>query len=164
MKILFKNSKEPMFLLELPLMSLPQSLRNTKTFTKHEVTRKWRLIDAEGKILGRLATEIANALRGKDKPEFSPNQDVGDFIVVINAEKIKVSGAKETDKLYHRHTGFIGGHKTETLASLRQRRPNEIIRRAVKGMLPHNRLSERLITKLNIYTGTEHPHEAQLAA
>lgn len=145
-------------------MSLPKSLRNTKTFSKTEVDRNWRIIDAEGKILGRLATEVANALRGKDKPEFTPNQDCGDFIIVINADKIQVSGNKETEKLYHRHTGYIGGHKTESLANLRKRRPTEIIRRAVKGMLPHNRLSERLITKLKIYAGSEHPHQAQLAA
>ncbi len=135
----------------------------TKFFTKEDELRKWRVVDAEGKILGRLAVEIANALRGKDKAEFTPNQDCGDFVVVINAEKIKVSGNKEEQKLYHRHTGYVGGHKTETLASLRKRRPTEIIRRAVKGMLPHNRLSDRLITKLKIYTGAEHPHEAQLA-
>ena len=164
MKILFKTSMGARFLLELPLMSLPNSLRNTKTFTKSEVERSWRIIDAEGKILGRLATEVANALRGKDKAEFSPNQDCGDFVVVINADKVKVSGSKESDKLYHRHTGYIGGHKTETLASLRKRRPTEIIRRAVKGMLPHNRLSDQLINKLKIYAGSEHPHEAQLAA
>lgn len=135
----------------------------TKFFTKQDELRKWRIVDAEGKILGRLAVEIANALRGKDKAEFTPNQDCGDFVVVINAEKIKVSGNKEEQKLYHRHTGYVGGHKTEKLSSLRKRRPNEIIRRAVKGMLPHNRLSDRLITKLKIYTGAEHPHEAQLA-
>lgn len=145
-------------------MSLPKSLKNTKTLTQKEVSRNWRLIDAEGKILGRLATEVANALRGKDKAEFTPNQDIGDFVVIINAEKIKVSGNKENDKLYHRDTGYIGHHKTETLASLRKRRPTEVIRKAVKGMLPHNRLSERLITKLKIYAGPEHPHGAQLAA
>jgi len=136
----------------------------TKYFTKEKTTRNWRLIDAEGKILGRLATEVAMALRGKDKATFTPNQDCGDFVVVINAEKIKVTGNKANDKLYYRHSLHSGGLKTETLGSLRNRRPEEVIRRAVKGMLPHNRLSDRLITKLKIYKGAEHEHQAQLAA
>lgn len=140
------------------------SEKSTKYFTNTQVKRGWKLIDAEGKILGRLAVEIANALRGKDKPTFTPNQDCGDFIVVVNAEKIATSGNKEEQKEYHRHSGYYGGHKVETLANLRKRRPEEILRRAVKGMLPHNRLSDQLITKLKIYAGTEHPHEAQLAA
>lgn len=140
------------------------SQKTTKFFTKNETERKWRVIDAEGKILGRLSTEIANALRGKDKATFTPNQDCGDFVVVVNADKIKVSGTKETDKIYYRHSGFPGGFRQETLASLRKRRPEEIIRRAVKGMLPHNRLADKLILKLKIYAGAEHPHEAQVAA
>lgn len=138
--------------------------KSTKYFTNTEIKRDWKLIDAEDKILGRLAVEIANTLRGKDKVSFTPNQDTGDFVVVINAEKIATSGNKEDQKVYHRHSGYYGGHKQETLANLRKRRPEEILRRAVKGMLPHNRLSDRLITKLKIYAGTEHPHEAQLAA
>lgn len=135
-----------------------------KTFivNKENATRKWRHIDAEGKILGRLASEIANALRGKDKPEFTPNVDNGDFIVVTNAEKIVVTGKKEEQKLYKRHSMYPGGYKEETLKSLRGRRPEEIIRRAVKGMLPHNKLSDKLITKLKIYVGEEHPHGPQL--
>lgn len=136
----------------------------TEYFNKENTDRKWRIIDAEGKVLGRLSVEIANALRGKDKAIFTPNQDCGDFVVVVNAEKITITGQKKDQKLYHRHSGFNGGHKTETQGSLLKRRPTEVLRRAVKGMLPHNRLSERLITKLKIYTGTEHPHEAQLAA
>ena len=140
------------------------SQKATKHFKKTDTDRKWRIIDAEGKILGRLATEVANALRGKDKAIFTPNQDCGDFIVVINAEKIKVSGNKENEKVYYRHSLHSGGLKTETVASLRSRRPTEIIRRAVKGMLPHNRLADRLITKLKIYAGAEHPHQAQVAA
>ncbi len=136
----------------------------TTYFTKDKTERNWRLIDAEDKILGRLAVEIANALRGKDKAIFTPNQDCGDFIVVINAEKIKTTGNKLAQKLYHRHSGYNGGHKTETMGNLLKRRPTEVLRRAVKGMLPHNRLSDQLITKLKIYTGTEHPHSAQLAA
>lgn len=140
------------------------SQKTTKFFKKNETERKWRVIDAEGKILGRLSTEIANALRGKDKAIFTPNQDCGDFIVVVNADKIKLSGNKETEKLYYRHSGFPGGFRQETVASLRKRRPEEIIRRAVKGMLPHNRLADKLILKLKIYAGAEHPHEAQVAA
>lgn len=140
------------------------SQKTTKYFTKTDELRKWRVVDAEGKILGRLATEVANALRGKDKAEFTPNQDCGDFVVVINAEKIKVSGKKESDKVYIRHSKYYGGLKQESLGNLRARRPTELIRRAVKGMLPHNRLSDKLITKLKIYAGAEHPHSAQLAA
>lgn len=137
--------------------------QKTHITTKKTAKRNWKIIDAEGQILGRLATRIANALRGKDKAEFTPNVDCGDFIVVINAEKVAVSGNKEEQKLYKRHTMYPGGYREENLKNLRNRRPTEIIRRAVKGMLPHNRLSDELITKLKIYTGSEHPHEAQLA-
>lgn len=140
------------------------SQKTTKFFTKQEADHNWRLIDAEGKILGRLATEIANALRGKDKAIFTPNQDCGDYIVVINADKVKLSGTKENDKEYFNYSGFPGGLRRENVLNLRKRRPTEILRRAVKGMLPHNRLSDRLITKLKLYAGTDHPHEAQLAA
>ncbi|MEY3370457.1 MAG: hypothetical protein RLZZ361_1127 [Cyanobacteriota bacterium] len=140
------------------------SEKTTEYFKKSDEVRKWRIIDAEGKILGRLATEVANALRGKDKACFTPNQDCGDFVVIINAEKISVTGKKATDKIYHRHSKYYGGHKQESLGSLLQRRPTEVIRKAVKGMLPHNRLSDKLITKLKIYAGSEHPHSAQLAA
>ena len=136
----------------------------TKYFTKDTCPRNWRVIDAEGKVLGRLAVEIANALRGKDKPTFTPNQDCGDFIVVTNAAKIKTTGDKLRQKIYHRHSGFNGGHRMETMGNLLKRRPTEVLRRAVKGMLPHNRLSDRLITKLKIYADAEHPHDAQLAA
>ncbi len=139
------------------------SKQHTKFYTPQEISRKWRVIDAEGQTLGRLATIIANALRGKDKPTFTPNQDCGDFVVVINAGKFKVSGRKGEQKKYYRHSGVPGGFRSETLDDLRSRRPTEIIRRAVKGMLPHNRLSDRLITKLKIYAGAEHPHEPQLA-
>lgn len=139
------------------------SQKATKHFKKEDTDRQWRLVDAKGKILGRLATEIANALRGKDKAIFSPNQDCGDFVVVINAEQIAVTGKKEKEKIYYRHSLHAGGIKQENLGSLRQRRPEEIIRRAVKGMLPHNRLSDRLITKLKIYKGENHPHQAQFA-
>ncbi len=138
------------------------SKQHSKFYSSTEVSQDWRLIDAENQTLGRLATKIANALRGKDKATFTPNQDCGDYIVVINAEKFKVSGRKEEQKKYYRHSGTPGGFRSETLGDLRKRRPLEVIRRAVKGMLPHNRLSERLITKLKIYAGAEHPHAAQI--
>ena len=134
----------------------------TKFYTKDSVERDWRVIDAKDKTLGRLATEVAMALRGKDKPNFTPKQDCGSFVVITNSALIKVTGKKLSQKLYRRHSGIPGGFKEETLASLLKRRPNEVIRRAVKGMLPHNRLSDRLITKLKIYEGAEHPHAAQV--
>jgi len=126
-----------------------------------EVKREWLVVDAEGKTLGRLAVEVANVLRGKHKPEYTPHVDCGDFVVVINAEKIQVSGNKETDKLYRRHSGFPGGFKEESLAHLRARKPIAIIEKAVRGMLPHNRLGDKQFTKLNVYAGAEHPHKAQ---
>ncbi len=143
-------------------ITIRMSKQRSKFYTSQESSPKWRVFDAEGKVLGRLATEIANALRGKDKAIFTPNQDCGDFVVVVNAGKFKVSGRKDEQKKYYRHSGIPGGFRSETLGDLRNRRPNEVIRRAVKGMLPHNRLSERLITKLKIYSGSEHPHEAQV--
>ncbi len=126
-----------------------------------EVARHWYLIDADGKTLGRLATEVANMLRGKNKPEFSPHLDCGDYVVIVNAEKVKVTGKKETQKLYRRHSGFPHGFKEETLKSLRERRPEAIIERAVRGMIPHNRLGDHQITNLKVYAGPTHPHEAQ---
>ncbi len=126
-----------------------------------EVAEKWFVVDAEGKTLGRLATRVADILRGKTKPQFTPHVDLGDFVIIINAEKIKVSGKKETQKLYSRHSGFPHGFKQETLKSLRDRRPTAIIERAVKGMLPHTRLGARQFTKLKVYAGVEHPHAAQ---
>ncbi len=129
-----------------------------------EVKREWLVVDAEGKTLGRLAVEVANLLRGKHKPEYTPHIDCGDFVVVINAEKIQVSGNKETDKLYRRHSGFPGGFKEESLAHLRARRPVAIIEKAVRGMLTHNRLGDRQFTKLKVYAGANHPHAAQQPA
>jgi len=126
-----------------------------------EVVRAWHIIDAEGQTLGRLAVEVTNILRGKNKPEFTPHVDCGDFVVIINAEKIKVTGRKEIQKVYYRHSGHPQGFKQETLASLRQRKPEAIIERAVKGMLPHTTLGREQFTKLKVYAGAEHPHEAQ---
>jgi large subunit ribosomal protein L13 len=123
--------------------------------------RNWLVVDATGQTLGRLATQIATALRGKRKPTYTPHVDVGDFVVVVNAEKIAVTGAKRTEKLYHRHSGYPGGLKTRTLQEMLDRRPEEVIRLAVKGMLPRNRLARKQLTKLKIYAGPEHPHVAQ---
>ena len=123
--------------------------------------RRWLLVDAEGQTLGRLATQIADALRGKRKPEYTPHVDTGDFVIVVNAEKIAVTGNKMTEKMYRRHTGYPGGLRERTLAEMLEQRPEEVIRKAVKGMLPRNRLARRQITKLKVYAGPTHPHTAQ---
>ena len=126
-----------------------------------EVERRWYVVDAEGQTLGRLATQIADTLRGKRKPQYTPHVDTGDFVVVVNAEKIAVTGKKLDDKIYYRHSGYPGGLKSRTLREELDRRPTEVIRKAVKGMLPRNRLARAQLTKLKIYAGSEHPHEAQ---
>ena len=126
-----------------------------------EVTREWWLVDAEGKTLGRLATVIADTLRGKRKPQYTPHVDTGDFVIVVNAEKIQVTGNKLDQKRYYRHSGYPGGLRSRTLRDQLERRPTEVLRVAVKGMLPKNRLARQQITKLKIYAGPEHPHEAQ---
>lgn len=123
--------------------------------------REWYVVDATDKRLGRLASEIAMILRGKKKAEYTPHLDTGDFVVVINAEKVAVTGKKRTQKIYHRHSGRPGGMKTETFAKLQQRLPERILEHAVKGMLPKNSLGKRLFTKLKVYAGPTHPHEAQ---
>ena len=121
----------------------------------------WYLVDAQGETLGRLATRVAGILRGKNKPEFTPHVDCGDFVVVVNADKIKVTGRKEEQKVYRHHSGYPHGFKEESLRSLRQRRPEAVVERAVKGMLPHTSLGSRQFTKLKVYAGPEHPHVAQ---
>jgi large subunit ribosomal protein L13 len=126
-----------------------------------EVTREWYLVDAEGKTLGRLATQLADTLRGKRKPQYTPHVDTGDFVIVVNAEKIQVTGNKLDQKRYYRHSGYPGGLRSRTLREQLDRRPTEVLRVAVKGMLPKNRLARQQITKLKIYAGPEHPHEAQ---
>jgi large subunit ribosomal protein L13 len=126
-----------------------------------EVTREWYLVDAEGKTLGRLATQIADTLRGKRKPQYTPHVDTGDFVIVVNADKIQVTGNKLDQKRYYRHSGYPGGLRSRTLREQLERRPTEVLRVAVKGMLPKNRLARQQITKLKIYAGPEHPHEAQ---
>jgi large subunit ribosomal protein L13 len=127
----------------------------------HEVERKWHLIDAEGQTLGRLATEIARLLRGKNKPQYTPHIDTGDFVVVVNAEKVVVTGNKAEQKVYYRHTGYPGGLRETSFEAMLERKPTEILRRAVRGMMPKTRLGRQQLRKLKIYAGPEHPHEAQ---
>ncbi len=126
-----------------------------------EIQREWRVVDADGATLGRLSTEIASILRGKHRATFSPHLDTGDPVIVVNAAKIKVTGKKLHDKMYVRHSGYPGGFRSENLEKLLARRPEEVIRRAVRGMLPQNRLGEQMIRKLHVYAGSDHPHAAQ---
>src|SRR2546427_285385 len=126
--------------------------------------RKWHVINAEGAVLGRLAAQVANILRGKNKPVFTPHLDTGDFVVVINAEKVVVTGKKETDKLFMSYSGWKGGEKYTSVAQIRARHPERLILHAVKGMIPKNRLGDRLLTKLKVYKGGNHPHGAQKPA
>jgi len=126
-----------------------------------EVDRQWYVVDATDKTLGRLATRIAEVLRGKNKPTYTPHVDTGDFVVVINAEKIHLTGKKWEQKKYYRHSGFPGGIKEMTYGKLVQRKPEFIIKKAVKGMIPHNKLGDQVFTKLKVYAGPEHPHQAQ---
>jgi large subunit ribosomal protein L13 len=135
-----------------------QKTWNAKT---GEVTRNWYLVDAEGKTLGRLATRIADTLRGKDKPQYTPHTDTGDFVVVVNAEKVAVTGKKMDEKMYYRHSGYPGGLKERSLREQLDRRPTDVLRKAVKGMLPRNRLARQQLLKLKVYAGPDHPHEAQ---
>ena len=127
----------------------------------HEVERRWYVVDAEGETLGRLATRIADTLRGKSKPGYTPHVDTGDFVVVVNADKVSVTGKKLQQKQYYRHSGYPGGLRSRTLAEELERRPTEVLRKAVRGMLPRNRLARTQISKLKIYAGPTHPHAAQ---
>ena len=133
----------------------------TYVATPSDRERSWVLVDASGKTLGRLATQIADILRGKRKPEYTPHIDTGDFVVVINARDVAVTGNKREQKRYYRHSGYPGGLRSRTLGEQLERRPEEVIRRAVRGMLPRNRLARRQITKLKVYAGPDHPHAAQ---
>ncbi len=137
--------------------------RTMRTFSAkpHEVRRDWYVVDAEGRTLGRLATEIARRLRGKHKPEYTPHVDTGDYIVVINAEKVRVTGNKLKDKMYHRFTGYVGNLKSESLETLLDRAPERVLELAVKGMLPRNPLGRLMLKKLKVVRGAEHPHQAQ---
>jgi large subunit ribosomal protein L13 len=134
-----------------------------KTYTAKpgEIAREWYLVDADGLTLGRLATLIADTLRGKRKPQYTPHVDTGDFVIVVNAEKIATTGNKLDQKRYYRHSGYPGGLKTRTLREQLDRRPTEVIRAAVKGMLPKNKLARQQLTKLKVYAGPAHPHESQ---
>ena len=125
------------------------------------IDRQWYLVDAENQTLGRLATEVASVLRGKNKASYTPHLDTGDFVVVVNADKIRVSGSKPQQKLYRRHSGRPGGMKVETFAHLQERLPERIVEKAIKGMLPHNALGRQMFRKLKVYKGAEHPHSAQ---
>jgi large subunit ribosomal protein L13 len=142
----------------------PRGFLTMKTYVAKPSDRQrdWCVVDAEGQTLGRLATQIADVLRGKRKPEYTPHIDTGDFVVVVNAEKIRVTGNKMEQKNYWRHSGYPGGIKSRTLAEMLDRRPEEVIRKAVKGMLPRNRLARQQLTKLKVYAGPDHPHAAQL--
>ena len=126
-----------------------------------EIARNWYLVDADGQTLGRLATQIADTLRGKGKPQYTPHVDTGDFVIVVNAEKIHVTGQKLDQKLVYRHSGYPGGLRSRTLREQLERRPTEVLRKAVKGMLPRNRLARQQMTKLKSYAGPVHPHDAQ---
>jgi large subunit ribosomal protein L13 len=133
----------------------------TYTAKPGEIQRDWYVVDAEGQTLGRLSTRIADALRGKGKPQYTPHVDTGDFVIVVNAEKVRVTGKKLDEKMVRWHSGYPGGLKERTLREQLQRRPTEVIRRSVKGMLPKNRLAAQQLTKLKVYAGPDHPHVAQ---
>lgn len=133
----------------------------TKFIRTEDADRKWYLVDAKDQILGRLATQIARIIRGKNKPIFTPNMDTGDFVVVINADKVKVTGKRETLKQYIRHSGYPGGQKITSIQNMMAKKPEFVIENAVKGMLPKNRLGRKLVKKLKVYAGENHPHTAQ---
>ena len=136
----------------------------TYTLKAKEIETRWHVLDAEGRPLGRLASEVALLLRGKHRPTFSPHMDNGDFVVVVNAAKVKVTGNKLQQKTYYRHSGYPGGLKEMTLARMLEKHPERVVQHAVKGMLPHNRLGRRLVRHLKVYGGPEHPHQAQVNA
>ena len=140
-------------------MALSQRL--TYSFKQHEIDRKWYVVDASGKTLGRIASRVAHVLRGKHKPAFTPNIDCGDFVVVVNADKVKVRGRREELKTYFHYSGYPGGAKVESFKELMKTDPERVFMHAVKGMIPHNRLGARVIRKLKVYKGTSHPHAAQ---
>lgn len=136
-------------------------MRTTFMAKGHEVERKWLVVDAEGKTLGRLASEVAALLRGKHKAIYTPNVDTGDHVIIINAEKIELTGNKLQDKIYYRHTQYTGGLKQRTAGEMRSKYPTQMLELAIKGMLPKNSLGRQMFRKLHVYTGAEHPHEAQ---
>lgn len=136
---------------------------SAKTFSAkaQDIERKWYIIDATDQILGQVAMRAANILRGKGKPIFTPHVDTGDFVVVINASKVRLSGRKEENKIYHRYSGYVGGHHQDSPRTLRERAPERLIEFAVRGMIPHNRLGRQIFKKMKVYADAEHPHEAQ---
>jgi len=136
-------------------------MKTTQVAKKEDVTRDWYLVDVDSKVLGRVATQIANVLRGKNKPTFTPSVDTGDFVVVVNAAKIALTGKKFADKTYYSHSGYVGGLKEITAGKLIDKKPEELIKKAVKGMLPKNKLARHMLKKLKIYAGEAHPHAAQ---
>ncbi|PLY10625.1 MAG: 50S ribosomal protein L13 [Desulfuromonas sp.] len=134
---------------------------STEIAKQSEIKRDWHVVDLEGQVLGRVASQIARVLRGKHKAIYSPSVDAGDFVVVVNAEKIKLTGNKVSDKMYYRHTGYPGGIRSANAATMLEKKPEDVIRKAVKGMLPKNKLGRQMLKKLKVYTGPEHPHKAQ---
>ena len=138
-----------------------QTIQKTYSMKASEIDKKWFLIDAEGMVLGRLSTKIANILRGKDKPEFTPHMDMGDFVIVINAEKITLTGTKSDKKKYFSHSGYPGGDKFTKITKFMEKKPEYVLMHAVKGMLPKNRLGRKIMKNLKIYSGSEHPHNSQ---
>lgn len=138
-------------------------MKNQKTHSvkASEIQRDWHVVDAEGKVLGRLASEVATILRGKHKPTYSTHLDTGDYVVIVNAEKVRVTGSKFTDKMYYRHSGYPGGLKTTSFQALHAKFPERIVERAIKGMLPHNVLGRKMYMKLRVYRGPNHPHGTQ---
>jgi large subunit ribosomal protein L13 len=137
--------------------------KNNKTFLpqKEAINKKWWLVDADGIVLGRLAAKVANILRGKDKPHFTPFYDTGDFVIVINADKVKLTGKKDAQKVYYRHSGYMGGLKEISYQRMKTTHPERIITHAVRGMLPKNKLNRKILKKLKVYAGSEHKHQAQ---
>jgi len=133
----------------------------TKSMKASEINRRWWVVDANGKVLGRIATEIARVLRGKHKPQYTPHADTGDFVIVTNAEKVKLTGKKETDKIYHHHTGWVGGIVSQSVEDVRAAHPERLVENAVYGMMPRGPLGREMYKKLRVYSGTDHPHEAQ---
>src|SRR5919198_694948 len=137
-----------------------------KTYTPRasEITRAWRLVDADGQVLGRLATQLAGLLRGKHRPTFAEHLDVGDYVIVVNAARVRLTGNKARDRLYYRHSNYPGGLKSVSLGEMLERHPDRVIKHAVRGMLPHNALGRKMLRKLKVYAGPDHPHAAQLRA
>ncbi len=141
-------------------------MKRMKTYSLKgaEIEKRWQVVDAEGQTLGRLATQVAGLLMGKHKPAYSPHLDMGDFVIIVNAKKVRVTGNKMEDKKYYRHTGYMGGLKTTSLGAMMERHPDRVIRLAVRGMLPRNRLARHVLRHLKVYAGPDHPHQAQVNA